>query len=341
MTRRILYLSLFMCMTSLGVKAQDPIFSQFYAAPAQLNPALAGTTYAPRIGFNYRNQWPGLNAYVTYAAAYEQFAPSINSGFGLMLLGDDQGEGLIKSTQVKGLYSYRLRVVDDLFVKIGVEAGFSQSRYDWDRFVFLDQLDKLTGPFDPSGSLNPSEEQRPENTSTSYFDIGAGMVAYTRHFYAGFSMRHLTQPEDGVLRINDQITDGLPLLYSLHVGTEITLREGNKRRAGSFISPNLLVIRQADFGQINVGAYGGLGAFFLGTWYRHAWSNPDALIFLAGARYGIFKIGYSYDLTLSELASAPSGGSHEISFILNFENSEAFKRHTKNTKYNDCFQIFR
>lgn len=324
-----------------GLNGQDPVFSQFYAAPSQLNPALAGTTYAPRLAFNYRNQWPGLNAYVTYSAGYDQFANSLNSGFGLLLTGDDQGQGLIKSTQVKALYSYRLRVVDDFFVKIGVEAGFNQSHYDWDRFVFLDQIDKLNGPLDPSGALNPTAEQRPDNTTVTHFDIGAGLVAYTPHFYAGFSLRHLTQPEDGLLRINDQITDGLPLLYSLHLGTEITLREGNKRRPGSFISPNILAIRQANFGQINVGAYGGLGAFFVGTWYRHAWSNPDALIFLGGLRYGIFKIGYTYDLTLSQLATAPSGGAHELSLIINFENSEAFKQQQKKSRINDCFQLFR
>jgi len=324
-----------------GLEAQDPVFSQFYSAPAQLNPALAGTTYAPRLAFNYRNQWPGLNAFVTYSASYDQFLSPINSGLGITVLGDDQGEGLVKSTQIKGLYSYRLRVKGDFFVKIGVEAGFSQSKYDWDRFVFLDQLDKLTGPLDPSGGLNPTEEQRPDNTTATWFDIGAGMVAYTPHFYAGLSLRHLTQPEDGVLRVNDQITDGLPLLYSLHFGTEITLRQGNKRHAGSFISPNLLLIRQADFGQLNVGAYGGLGAFFIGTWYRHAWSNPDGIILLGGVRYGIFKIGYTYDLTLSSLAAAPSGGAHEVSLILNFENSEAFSRNRKNNMYTDCFQLFR
>jgi type IX secretion system PorP/SprF family membrane protein len=324
-----------------GLRAQDPVYSQFYAAPAQLNPALTGATFAPRVAFNYRNQWPGLDAYVTYSASYEQFVPGLNSGFGIMLTGDDQGQGLIKTNMARALYSYRVQARDDFFIKFGVEAGFNQSSYDWDRFIFLDQLDRVNGPFDPGGGLNPTAEQRPESTVTTLFDVGAGLVAYTPKFYAGVALRHLTQPEDGLLRINPQITEGLPLLFSFHMGSEITLREGNKGNPGSFISPNILLIRQANFGQINAGAYGGMGAFFAGAWYRHAWSNPDALILLGGVRYGILKIGYSYDLTLSRLASAPSGGAHEISVILNFEYSEAYKQKLRNDRYNDCFQMFR
>jgi len=66
-------------------KAQDPVFSQFYAAPLQLNPAFAGNTYAPFITVNYRNQWSGFNdfkTYVTYAASFSQFIEGMNSGVG-------------------------------------------------------------------------------------------------------------------------------------------------------------------------------------------------------------------------------------------------------------------
>ncbi len=41
-------------------QAQDPEFSQFYANPLYLNPALAGANICPRAILNYRNQWPGL-----------------------------------------------------------------------------------------------------------------------------------------------------------------------------------------------------------------------------------------------------------------------------------------
>ena len=56
--------------------AQDPIYSQFYAAPLQLNPAFAGNAYAPFIAANYRSQFASFNngaAYSTYSVSYDQF----------------------------------------------------------------------------------------------------------------------------------------------------------------------------------------------------------------------------------------------------------------------------
>ena len=50
--------------------AQDPEFSQYYAAPLYLNPAFTGTTADHRFIANFRNQWPNVaQGYVTYAAS--------------------------------------------------------------------------------------------------------------------------------------------------------------------------------------------------------------------------------------------------------------------------------
>jgi len=59
---RILTLTLILAAISYSndLKAQDPHFSQFYAAPLYLNPALAGTSAGNyRVGVNYRDQWRG------------------------------------------------------------------------------------------------------------------------------------------------------------------------------------------------------------------------------------------------------------------------------------------
>ena len=92
--KRILCL-LICCFTVQLAGAQDPIFSQFYAAPIQLNPALTGITGLPRVSLNHRNQYPNWpNAYITYSASYEQEVEALNSGFGLSIMSDAAGDGV-------------------------------------------------------------------------------------------------------------------------------------------------------------------------------------------------------------------------------------------------------
>jgi len=54
---------------TIGLKAQDPRFSQFYLAPQVLNPAMTGIFDGEyRVTINYRNQWNSIlanNAFTT------------------------------------------------------------------------------------------------------------------------------------------------------------------------------------------------------------------------------------------------------------------------------------
>jgi len=153
-------------------------------------------------------------------------------------------------------------------------------------------------------------------------------------FYAGVTTKHLNTPNESFLRINENLDGGLPLRLGLHAGYEFKFREGNKKRPASFISPNVMFVKQGDFGQLNIGAYGNLGIIFGGVWYRQGFSNPDAAIVLLGVQKGGYKIGYSYDITVSRLTLGRSGGSHEISLIMNFDKPNQ-------VDYNDCFGLFR
>lgn len=323
---------------AFSMSGQDPVFTQFYAAPLQLNPAFAGNTYAPFIALNHRREYPSLNnAYITTAASYDQFITSLNSGIGFSVLSDDAGNGIYNRNLASLYFAYRLQMAKDLFIKLGVEGTVAQSRLNWDKLVFFDQIDEITGPTAPDGTPNPTHEQRPDNLVNNYFDVSAGMLLYNSHFYAGFTARHLTTPNDNIININNQLNTGLPVRWMLHGGYEFVLREGNKTRQATFISPNLLFAKQGNFSQLNVGVYGGLNMIFGGLWYRHTFSNPDAVMALLGFRYGVFKLGYSYDYTISTLGNNRSGGSHEISVIFNFD--VLYDR--KKPDYNDCFKMFR
>ncbi len=334
MKRHILVILIFI-LAFFDVKAQDPVFSQYYSAPLQLNPAFAGVGYAPNFVANYRNQWPSLNAYQTYAVSYDQFVSPLNSGFGLMVLTDDAGQGLIKTNKASGFFAYRVQVNNDLFIKIGAEVGLVQTRYDWTKFEFLDQIDPILGKTSPGGIPFPTEEVPPADPTNVYFDASAGMLVYNKTFYGGFSVKHLNTPNETILFVNDNLSGGLPIRYSFHGGAQIQLVEGNKRRPSAFISPNIMYVRQGDFGQTNVGAYVSYGAVFAGAWFRHARTTSDAAIALIGVEQGVFKIGYSYDFTVSNLnnVSGGTGGSHEISLRV--------KLREPRESINDCFRLFR
>ena len=344
MIRQLLSFVLFLSM-ACSLQAQDPVFSQFYAAPLQLNPAFAGVTYAPRVTVNYRNQWPGLPnlpvAYETYSASYEQTLEALNSGIGLTVLTDNGGNGIYKINQFSAIYGYKVQVANEFAIKIGIEAGIIQSTLDWDQLIFGDQLDDLTGPVDPTGNPNLTQELRPDNLTNTKFDVSAGLLAYGGNFYGGVAIKHLNQPEQSFLEINGNLDAGLPIRTTVHAGAEISLASGNNRGGAAFISPNIMYIKQADFVQLNGGAYAGFGRVFAGLWYRVGQSNADAVIALVGFREGVLRIGYSYDVTVSGLGVNPgSGGTHEISLSINFDESEYAKKKRKASRYNDCFKMF-
>ena len=70
---KTLLFSLLLLAFAFNLKAQDPNFSQFFASPLTLNPALTGKFDGSyRVAGNYRNQWPTINnAFTTYTASFD------------------------------------------------------------------------------------------------------------------------------------------------------------------------------------------------------------------------------------------------------------------------------
>ena len=337
MTKRLCAILCFICSLYMTATAQDPVFSQFYAAPLQLNPAFAGTTLAPRVTANYRSQWTNYEGgYQTYSVAYEQSVERLNSGFGIVVMGDDAGNGIYNTNRFAGVYGYQVRLNDRATVRFGMEAGMIQTSLNWDELVFLDQIDPLNGP---SGDL-PSEEQRPANLNNTVLDIGAGLLAHSDKAYLGFSIKHLNSPDRSLLDINNNLGIGLPPRLSLHGGMQFPLVGGNNRQDAAFVSPNFLLVKQGEFAQVNAGAYFSFGNFFSGAWYRHTFNNADAAIALVGLRKGVFRLGYSFDFTLNALGLPRTGGTHELSLTVNFDDSREAKRRRRKAQYNNCFKMF-
>jgi type IX secretion system PorP/SprF family membrane protein len=280
--------------------AQDPEFTQFYANPLYLNPAFAGTARCPRVCFNYRNQWPGISGtFVTYSASYDQHIDAIGGGVGLIMTNDRAGQATINTTNISGIYSYQLNVSREFSIKMGLQATFMQKSVDWTKLNFGDMID-------PRRGFIYNTNEVPGVTNKTNVDFSAGVLGYSRKYFFGFAVHHITEPDEGFLG-----TSKLPMKYTGHAGAVIPL--GGKYSESS-ISPNILFQKQQDFQQLNLGVYVTKGPIVGGVWYR----NADSFILLVGFQQDLFKFGYSYDVTISKLTNA-TAGSHELSFQMQFQ----------------------
>ncbi len=279
--------------------AQDPEFTQFYANPLYLNPALAGSNMCPRVSLNYRNQWPNITAtYVTTSASYDKYIRQIKGGLGLLVTNDRAGQGTLNFYTVSGIYAYQLRFTRKFTMNFGLEATYGQKVLDWSKLTFGDQVD------DKQGFVYTTHEVQ-KSSKKEFVDFDAGFVGFTKRFYFGCAASHLTRPNEGFLS-----ESRLPIKITAHVGAVFAVN-GNKDAS---ISPNILYQRQGNFQQFDVGLYATKGVIIGGLWYR----SNDSFIALVGLKKGMFKCGYSYDITVSKLTNA-TAGAHEISIGLMFK----------------------
>jgi type IX secretion system PorP/SprF family membrane protein len=291
---------------------QDVSFSQFYANPLYLNPALAGTGECSRIMLNYRNQWPSLpNSFISYSASADHYVDALSGGVGILFNSDNSGNGAITTNRISAIYSYHLKLGENSNLNAGFEATYHSQKLNWDKLVFQDMIDPI------SGNINPglSGEATPSKLSVSSVDFSGGLLfGIKKKYYIGFAADHLSQPN---LSYYSQNNSPLFLKYTVHAGMTLDMGGSNYRNNSNnfIVSPNILYQQQQNARQLNAGFYVEKQPLVVGFWYRHNFSNPDGVLFLIGLKQKKFRFGYTYDLTLSKLKSN-TGGAHELSLAL-------------------------
>lgn len=282
------------------IHAQDAIFSQHFASPLYLNPAFAGSGADSRIVLNYRNQpYPSLGTFSTINVSYDIDIRSINSGLGLLVTSDHRG-GLLMNNNINAIYAYHLQAGENLYINFGAQAGYYRNDLDWGSLTFADP-----------------NEPPPDDTWNHAADFAAGIMVFSDWYYGGIAAHHLSQPQISLYG-NYQ----LPIKYTAHFG--MYLEPSDRRRSNTmsfdyFLSPNIIFQNQGDAYRINYGFYAGIEDFMAGVWYRQDLINPGALIFLLGISANNYRIGYSYDYSLSGYSS-PRHGAHEISLSIHFND---------------------
>lgn len=298
-----LFILITFCFSAQSALSQDPQFTQFYANPLYLNPAFAGSHGCPRFALNYRNEWPSLTGnYVTYSASYDQYFKNISGGIGIIGMHDQQGQGTIYTSMLGLIYSYHLKINRKFTMLFGARAAMFNKYLDWDKLTFGDMIDPRRGFIYQTGDV-------PRGGSRYFFDASAGVVGFSKHFFFGAAVHHLNMPNESMIVGNSK----LPMRFTGHAGAEIELGSKSQFKNKTSIMPNIIYQYQNGFQEMMLGTYVKYGIFNAGAWFR----NKDAFILSIGINTGVFKLGYSYDVTVSKLNNGVSGGSHEVSLGLN------------------------
>ena len=249
---------------------------------------------------NYRNEWPNISGkFITTAAAYDQRVDALRGGLGLMfvnvitLQAPCQPLELVLSIPI--IYK-RFRKFN---LNFGIEGSYYQKAIDWDKLIFGDMIDSRRGFV-----YQTSQIRMMSQSTISLVQV----VGYTENFYFGFAAHHLTSPDESLI---DNVESPLPMKLTGHAGAVIPRIVSIVYRQRSINFPNILFVQQGSFTQINVGMYVKKGVLVGGVWYR----NRDAFILTFGIESDLINVGYSYDVTMSQLVSC---GFHEISLGINF-----------------------
>jgi type IX secretion system PorP/SprF family membrane protein len=170
-------------MLTLGIAAQaqqDPQYTQYMFNTMSVNPAYAGSRGELSMTALYRSQWLGLEG------APETFNLNLHSpirnskvGYGISVVHDNIGDGVVQETFIDAVVSYTLDVAQDAKLSFGLKAGGNILSLDFSKLRNFDAEPLPTDNIDNQFSPN----------------FGLGIYYHTERFYAGASVPNLLESE--------------------------------------------------------------------------------------------------------------------------------------------------
>lgn len=312
-----------MCVVlfELNSLAQDPGFSQFYASPLTLNPALTGKFDGLyRVAGNYRDQWPAISkAFITSTISVDlpvlaKLLPEGDTwGMGLMAMTDKSANGLLTSNYVSLSTAYHKGLDENGLNQIGFgfQGSYGSKKLDGGRLNFEEELDQFGGWSNPT-----NEPINGQMISVNYFDLNAG-VLYNgstdgyNNFYLGASFYHINKPQESF----NAIFYLLNPRFTIHGGGYFPVAENATVHLSAIHSRQAGATNTVLGGAVALNANGDLDhptSLYVGSWLRLG----DAVIPYVGLEFSDFRLGASYDVNVSSLKTASqSRGGFEISLI--------------------------
>jgi len=322
------------------LKAQDPIFSQFYNNPIYYNPGYIGLNSGLRARLNYRDQWTGLPVdFKTYNFSLDMAERAIpgSGGLGLLVSSDRAGTGTIKSTNVGIGTSARIPIYNNMIAQMGFMVSYAQKVVNWDEMVFTDQLNARYG------NIYQSAFEAPASNRVSYPDFSVGgvyrFVANGSRFSSiqgtlGGAVHHVFTPNESFLGLNSPLPRKFvitgDLVLSSDRGSSSSYHSDRSSKSFKF-NPGFQYEKQADFSTYTLGMNILKSSIYFGVWLRNQDFNmfeAKDVIFQLGvnapwSKDSRVKIMYTYDYLITNLRTA-GRASHEVSLVFEFDEFSLF-----------------
>jgi type IX secretion system PorP/SprF family membrane protein len=299
------FVSILSILVSFG---QDASFSQAYANPTYLNPALTGIENNPKLSINYRTQWVGANAkFTTQAATFENRIENRNSAYAVQFIKDTEGNNIIENQALNFYYSYRIKINQDWVLQSGLHAGLGQKSINTNDLIFEDQIN------DREGVVKESNETI-ANENIYYSDFSAGLMFLSKKAFFGAAIQHLTQPDISFTNESQRL---IRSKISLNFGAKISVND--LKRSQAHYSPNIIIQRQGKNNNILIGNYLKYNSVTIGGWYR----LQNDIILSFGIDLENLRFAYSSDISVSD-----KGGkfAHEISIVYLMKRKKASRK---------------
>lgn len=175
-------LVLLFAIVELAHGQQDAQYTQYMFNTLSVNPAYAGSRGQLSIAGLYRSQWVGLEGSPT-TQTLNVHSPIRNSrlGYGLSIVNDEIGDGVVQETYLDAVVSYTIEVARDAKLSFGLKAGGNLLNLDFNGLRNFDSEatdgDNIDNKFSPNFGLGAYY-----HTNVFYLGLSAPNVLETQHF---------------------------------------------------------------------------------------------------------------------------------------------------------------
>jgi type IX secretion system PorP/SprF family membrane protein len=278
--KKIILLTILVCGFNYLYSQENPLITQQWYSRINHNPASVGNNDAWDIFMVHRNQWTGFkNAPKTTLLNLHTSINEFSSGIGLSLAYDTENPAR-SSIIGKVLYSYRINITEQSQLSFGLGVDVIN------RSVNYDKLDPVVRP-DPEMGL--------EKENRTSLGIDFGLEFTTERFALGASVTNLGRT---IKRLTTFINGTQYYAYGFY---KIPVNDAfDIAPAATYVYGNnehLLEFGATAFFNDNV--WGGL-----------VYRLDNAICALAGFKFDVFRIGYSYDYHTND--ARKFGATHEV-----------------------------